>query len=360
MQRSLHDSLLQSGAVINGERALPLHFGEPEAELRTALHRAVLVERSTLGRVLSRGRDLLDLLHRLSTHAVAGLETGEGRPTVLTTPKGRIVARLFVHHLGDGGVLLVGGPGSAPRVIEHLDQYTFSEETALSDVTAETCQLALVGPMAADALAAAGFPRPEPFHASRASFEGTPVDVLGQDGLSGNGFSIVLPTSLGGALWRALFLAVTRIDGRPAGEEAMEAYRILNGIPGPDTELNEDHNPLEAGLWDSVSFDKGCYVGQEVVARLNTYDKVSRALMGLELPENATAPGAGTPLYRDGREVGRISSGTLPPGHVRPVALAYVTRRAVEPGIELCIGTPTADLRGTLIEPPFPPRLRKE
>jgi len=360
MQRSLRDSLLQSGAVINGARALPLHFGGPDAELRTALHRAVLVERSTLGRVLSRGRGLLELLHRLSTHAVVGLEGGEGRPTVLTTPKGRIVARLFVHHLGDSGVLLVGGPGSAQRIIEHLDKYTFSEETALSDVTAETCQLALVGPMAAEALDAAGFPRPEPYHALRQSFEGTPIDVLGQDGLTGDGFSIVAPAPSGGALWRALFLAVTKIDGRPAGEEAMEAYRILRGIPGPDTELNEDHNPLEAGLWDAVSFDKGCYVGQEVVARLNTYDKVSRALMGLELPENAAVPAAGTPLYRDERDVGRISSATLPPGHDRPVALAYVTRRAVEPGIELHVGTPDAELRGTLIEPPFPLESRTE
>jgi folate-binding protein YgfZ len=360
MQRSLRDSLFQSGAVINGERALPLHFGSPEAELRTALHRAVLVERSTLGRVLSRGPDLLNLLHRLSTHAVSGLEAGEGRPTVLTTAKGRIVARLFVHHLGDQGVLLVGGPDSAPRIIEHIDHYTFSESTALSDMTSESCQLALVGPMAAEALEAAGFSRPEPYHVLRDSFEGTPVDILGQDGLTGSGFSVVVPAELGGALWRALFLAVTKIDGRPAGEDAMEAYRILRGIPAPGAELNEEHNPLEAGLWDAVSFEKGCYVGQEVVARLNTYDKVVRTIMGLELPEKAAPPAAGTPLFRDDREVGRITSATLPPGHLRPVALAYVTRRAVEPGIDVRIGAPDAEQSAKLIEPPFPPLLRTE
>ena len=103
--------------------------------LRAALERCALADRSILPRILATGPDLLDLLHRLSTNAVKDLEPGEGRATVLTTPKGRIAHRLAVHRLPDAGVLLVGGTGGAGAVLEHFRRFTFAEQLGLSDVT---------------------------------------------------------------------------------------------------------------------------------------------------------------------------------------------------------------------------------
>jgi folate-binding protein YgfZ len=353
MTQSLRDSLLQSGAVLNGASSLPLHFGSAAVELRAALYRCALVERSQFARVLGGGPDLLGLLHRLSTADLKRLEPGEGKPTVLTSPKGRIVERLFVHNLGPAGILMIGGPGSASRIIEHLNRYTFSEETGLSDTTGDGSLLALVGSMAAEALTAIGFERPAPYHSVTSSFEGYPIEVLGHDGLSADGLSVLTRPDRAGALWKGLFLAVTKFDGRPAGEEAMESYRVLRGIPGPGCELSEEHNPLEAGLHDAISFDKGCYVGQEVIARLSTYDKVSREIMGLELAPSSAVPERNSRLFREGRDVGILTSAVLPAGFSRPYALAYVKPKRVEPGGELRIGAPESDVSARVVELPF-------
>jgi folate-binding protein YgfZ len=353
MDHSLRETLLRSGANLDGSSHMALHFGDAAAELRAALDCCAIVDRSDLGRVLAGGGDLLDLLNRLSTGAVKDLQAGQGRSTVLTTPKGRIVERLFVHHLGQRGVLLVGGPGAAPRIIDHLDRFTFAEQTGLTEANESLCQLALVGPRAGEALQAAGLDHPEPNGNVAATFEGTSVFVLGQDGFSSDGFSVLVASDMAGSMWQALNLACSKCGGRPAGSLAAESWRILRGLPASGHELTEDYNPLEAGLSDAVSFDKGCYVGQEVVARLNTYDKVSRVLVGLDFPEGSTPPGPGAPIYFQQDDVGRLTSIAVPPGWSHPVALAYLKRRVAEAGIELNVGAPREELTARMVALPF-------
>jgi folate-binding Fe-S cluster repair protein YgfZ len=126
---------------------IPTDFGDPAAELRASIQSCALIDRSSLSRLQGRGPDLLDLLHRLSTADIKGLTEGQGRPTVLTSAKGRIVERLCVHHLGAEGVLLVAGPEAGPRVLDHLARYTFAEKTGLAEITGDTVLLALTGLM---------------------------------------------------------------------------------------------------------------------------------------------------------------------------------------------------------------------
>jgi folate-binding protein YgfZ len=353
MDHSLRDILLRSGATLDGTSHQPLHFGDREAELRAALECCAIVDRSDLARVLATGPDALDLLHRLSTGDVKNLEAGQGRPTVVTTAKGRIVERLFVHRLGDRGVLLVGGPGGSQKIIEHLDRFTFAEQTGLTDVTIEWCQLALSGPRAAEALEAGGFERPEPYESVEIDFEGGSALVVGEDGLSGDGYSMLVPRQMAGSMWQSLNLACSKCGGRPVGSLAAESWRILRGLPVAGHELTEDYNPLEAGLGEAVSFDKGCYVGQEVVARLNTYDKVSRSLVGLILAEGSEAPPPHAPLFFREHEVGRVTSSAIPPGWPNPIALAYLKRKIAEPGIELNVGASEGELVATMTRLPF-------
>lgn len=294
--------------------------------LRAALESCALVDRGGFGRLLGTGPDLLDLLNRLSTKAVTRLEPGRGCATVLTTNKGRIVERLFVHHLGDDGLLLIAGPGGGKRAADHLARYTFAERTGLSDVGDGWFHLSLVGPAAGRTLEQAGLPRPEPFGAYAAQG----VRVLGEDGLSAEGFSIVGPRERESAIRPRL--RVPEADG-----EAAEAWRILRGLPAAGHELTEEQNPLEAGLWDAVDFDKGCYVGQEVVARLNTYDKVSRALVGFR---STVLPEEGAPVLDGDRRVGMVTSALLVPGQEDAFGLAFVKRGHAEPGNRLAVGDP--------------------
>jgi len=352
VSETLRQAMLVGGAVISGMSGRPLHFGDAAAELGAALDSAVVVGRDELARALGDGPDLLDLLDRLSTNAVKGLAPGQGVQTVLTTPKGRIVERLFVHHLVQDSVLLVGGRGAATRMLEHIGRYTFRERTGLVDAAERLDLISVCGPRTAEALRAADLLQPPAGGSVRFDRDGGSVDALGHDGLGPGGVTFAVPPSLAAELWRAVSLAVGHVDGRPAGSEAMEAWRVLRGLPAAPAELNEGHNPLEAGLWDAVSFNKGCYVGQEVVARLNTYDKVSRVLLGLELPRGAGAPEPGTPLYVSGRQVGEVTTALLPPGRDRAVALCYIKRREVGIGDTVAVGDSAAPPTALLVEGP--------
>ncbi len=337
---------LASEAAQRSPEGRPLHFGDPAAELDAALTVVAVADRSHLGRLLATGPDILDLLHRLSTADLAGLREGEGRPAVLLTPKGRIVQRIFVHHLGEAGVLIVAGPAGAARTREHLQRFTFAEQTGLRDASAEWIQWVLVGPRSAAVLDELGLPRPGPGGVRRGNLGGCQVYGLGEEGLSTEeGFSIVCPDPQAAVgVWRELRRAVEACGGRAIGDQAFEAWRILRGLPEHGHELTEEHNPLEAGLWDCVSFTKGCYVGQEVVARLRTYDKVASELRGFVFPQGAAAPAPGTPLYRGEHAVGEITSAIVAPGRTHPVALGYVKRKTLETGERLGVGSPDAAL----------------
>jgi folate-binding protein YgfZ len=353
MDPRLAESLTRSGASLLPHSSRPEHFGDPRAELSCAFGSCVLGDRSQLARILATGRDFLDLLHRLSTADIASLPAGQGKPTILTTSKGRIVERLFVHNLGAEGVLSVGGPGAGPAVLQHLARYTFSEDTGLSDATEASFQLVLIGPRAAEALQAVGVTALERFSVVDATIGGVTVRVLGSDGLSGEGFSITASNEHGPAVWDALVSTLEALEGRPAGDQALEAYRVLRGLPLSGHELSEDHNPLEAGQWDAVSFDKGCYVGQEVVARLNTYDKVSRSLVGLVLPAGSPLPAPGTALHDAGRRVGRLTSAVNSPDRPTPIGLGYLKKQALRPKLEVQVGEQSS-ATARVLELPFP------
>jgi len=309
-----------------------------EAALECAFSSCVLVDRSDLALLRATGPDFLDLLDRLSTGKVRDLTEGKGAATVLTTPKGRIVERLFVHHLGDAGVVAVCGAERGGPVLEHLRRFTFAEKTGLSEISHESKLFALLGPTTARALEAVGVEVPESMGARAGTLDGIAVHVLGEDGLAPDGVSVLVSADGAEAVLAALTAAVESVGGSVADREVAESYRVLRGQPAAGHELTEEHNPLEARLWDAVSFDKGCYVGQEVVARLRTYDKVSRDLVGLELSPDHDLPENGTPIVAEERPVGTLTSAVRLPGR-RSIGLGYVKKKAIRPDLELRIGS---------------------
>jgi len=337
MDSSLHETLARDGARFTDGSPVPVDYGDPRAELRSALETCGVAVRSDLGRIRAAGPDILDFLHRMSTADLRSLTATRGRPTVLTTAKGRIVERLFVHHLGSEGVLAIGGPGSASRVIAHLERFVFSEVLGLSDVTGAWAQLVLVGPLARAAAERAGLTPPGDYDSLSAEIAGVSVHVLGHDGLSKSGVSVVVPGAGADIVWRCLLEAASALGGSPMGAAASAAWRILSGLPESGAELTEDYNPLEAGLWDAVSFDKGCYVGQEVVARLRTYDKVTRDLRGFVFRAGAAPPSPASPVIAESRRVGELTSAVVPPGSRAAVGMGYVKRGTAEPGAEVAV-----------------------
>lgn len=301
-------------------------------------------DRSDLSRLIATGPDLLGLLHRLSTGDVKDLRPREGRETVITDAKGRIVERLFVHHLGDAGVLLIAGPGGAPRVLGHLQRFTFAENTGLSDVTGATFAFSLLGPRWAAASRAAGIPHLVPYGSAAMTLAGIRVHAARTNGFDAEGVLVMGPQDGADPVRTALIDAAASEDGGMIEAEALEAWRILSGFPASGHELTGDHNPLEAGLRVAVSFTKGCYVGQEVVARLNTYGKVARALVRLRLEPGSPVPAPGAAILNGDTTIGTVTSAVLPPGRPSPVALGYVKSRQIAADVTVL----AVDDRGTL------------
>ncbi len=288
-------------------------------EYRAFVDGAGVYEDVGRGLVRAAGADVLDLVNRLSTNRVDHLGVGEGAPTIFTNEKGRIIDLVYVLHLGEF-VLLVTGAGAQERVMEWVDRYTFMEDSTLEDVSESMSPVTVAGQRASDVLESATGAEVGGLEAwQSARFEGG--WVVRMDVGETPGFQVLVEDGGKEALLEKLLASgATLVD-----VEAWEAFRVGAGAPAYGKELGEGRNPLEAGLIGAIDFTKGCYIGQEVIARLDTYEKVQRALVSLRV-EGRWEEGDG--LMIEGRRVGEITSlaGELGLGYVR-VAEAVAGRR---------------------------------
>ena len=286
-----------------------------------------LIDRSHLGRLKVSGADALDLLDRLSTNKLQDMQVGEVEGTVLTTNKGRIIDLLFVVRQDDH-LLVITGPETRQRVAEWIDFYTFIEDVEVQDITESTAMLSVAGRKAIDT-----FPQLSELpmsHSSRLSICGIDVLTLHTEMAGIAGYDLIVPVDEAGALREALI----DLGALPVGSHATELVRIGNGVAEYGGELHEDYNPLEAGLKDYISFNKGCYIGQEVVARLNTYDKVQKHLMCLSL-ETGIGVELPSTLVHEGRQVGTLTSVVESLEGDRIYGLGYVRKAHTQEGTQL-------------------------
>ena len=299
---------------------------------------AGLAHRSHLGRLELTGEDTLDLLNRLSTNKLEDLTPGEGMGSVLTSAKGRIVDLLLVLMLEDR-LLLIVGPDARERVAEWIDFYTFTEDVTARDVTPDTSMFSLIGPGAAgivEEIAGEGAAALPQYGLREASIGGVSVTVVRDDFGELPGFDVIAPASDGERLWRYMVERSAGDGAKPVGTLALESVRVEQGVPAPGRELSEDYNPLEAGLLQHISFSKGCYIGQEVIARLDTYKKVSKYLVGLSW-DSPELPPAGASLTVDGKSSGVVTSAVRSERLGRGIGLGYVRKAHAEPGSALTL-----------------------
>ena len=244
-----------------------------EIALRAARESAAVARPPMPGVLRMTGEDALDLVDRLSTNEVVERPAGSGVATVLTTNKGRVVDLLTILYMSDHWLVLTS-PGNQQRVIDWIEEFTFGEEIELEDVTEEKGLLSVIGPRGAEA---AGVEALEPYHCVEATIAGVEAIAFRGGVGVGGAYNVIAPSGSVGEVWKGLVGA----GAREMDSESYEVFRVGAGAPVFGAELGEEVNPLEAGLWEAVSFTKGCYVGQEVVARLNTYEKVKRYLSKL-------------------------------------------------------------------------------
>ncbi len=345
---------------------------------RAALEGAALHDEAPSGRIFLRGRDRAALLHRLSTNDIEQLLPGQGARTVLTTPIGRIIDLLTVHALDDG-LLLVTGPGQGGPVWSHLKKNIFFNDQATLEAAGRSHgQLALYGPSAASLLAelaGAALDELPLHHTATVELAGGPVLVAARPPIGGPSFTLYPPAdrleAVGGALAAA--------GAMPLDDTTFDVLRIEQGYAATGHELSQEYIPLETGLLDAVSFTKGCYVGQEIIARMESRGRLAKQLRGLRLKTDPSAPRfpsstrgragdrrpttddqpvvggrwsvvAPAKLEVEGKDAGDLTS-VAPSPRFGPIALAYVRTAHAEPGGT--VGIAGSDVRGEVVELPF-------
>ncbi len=297
---------------------------ELDAQYRQLREECGLLDRSARGKLLVGGAEAAEYLQGQLTNDVEALDPGEGCYAALLDRKGHMQADMRVLRLGEAPDLWIDTePAAAEVVRRHLETYRIGRQVEVEDVGEAHAILSLIGPATAAVTAA---PSP-PLHGSaEAVVHGVPCAVVGTEG----GIDLIAPAGEAGRL-RATLLEAGAAEVDPA---AAEILRIEGGSPRFGAEMSIETMPAEAGIVEeAVSFTKGCYIGQEPVARLHHRGKPNRHLRGLRL-DGAAEPGAALRLGE--KEVGRIGSFGVSPAH-GPIALAIV-RREAGPGDELAVG----------------------
>jgi folate-binding protein YgfZ len=312
---------------------LPQHYGNVAQELEAATAGVAVRDLSHHGRLRLQGPDHAEFLHRMSTQHVSDLKPGEGADAVFVENRGRIMDLVSLHRGGDFTMVVVS-PAQAGTLLEWLERYHFAEDMTIQDVTAATSQLELIGPGAAEMARQLGWPLDgvAPGHTVRTASTDEPwtirADRCGHPAMQAT--AAPAPTA---SLWEQL----CKRGAQPLGEAAWEILRLQFGVPAHGSELTLDHNPWEAGLSHAVHMSKGCYIGQEVIARLDAYDKVKQRMVGLTW-DGAGSLVPGAVVSSGQRPVGSITSAAFAPHLDCGLALAYVKRGFWDAGTQLEAG----------------------
>ncbi|MBD1822184.1 folate-binding protein YgfZ [Cyanobacteria bacterium FACHB-DQ100] len=282
----------------------------------------VFYDRTPWGRITVSDTDRLNFLHNQSTNTFKLRKPGEGCDTVFLTSTARTIDLVTAYILEDSVLLLVS-PGMSEKIMAFLDRYIFfADKVKLTDVTEQTAAFSLLGAKSHDIVKALGaedlINQPYGTHCLVDQ-----IRIAVGSGLATEGYTLICDRSLN-LKQKLIDLGVTEID-----DSAWNTLRIEQGRPLPGTELTEDYNPLEAGLWHTISFNKGCYIGQETIARLDTYNGVKQQLWGVKLNQPVEP---GTPVRIEDEKVGIVTSVT------GSIGLAYIRTKAGGAGLNVDLG----------------------
>jgi len=306
-------------------------FGDAAREAQAAFDHGAVHDQSFAARLAVRGRDRVDFVNRLCTNDVTRTSDRTALTAAMTNAKGRVLDHVSIYQRSDA-VVLSGSESQGTSLKQWLEKFIVMEDCVVNDLAAEEFRLLVFGRSVPDVLvsvlglwpATAG---DGSWPVARSRFQDGDVFVVCVPAPFGNGALLQGPHEISGRL----FATLADAGLRPVGSEAFEQVRVESGLPALPREIGDHSNPLEAGLRRSVSFQKGCYIGQEVVARLENYHKVRRALSCLAFPIEAEPSELGE-VFVELLRIGEISSAVRSPRLNATVALAFLNPQYAAPG----------------------------
>ena len=279
----------------------PTEFDARQNEIEALTSGAAAHDLGWLRRVAVRGKDSFRWLSGMVTNMVKDLPSGGGAWNLVLNAQGRIQGDLTVWRQGDELEIEVTAD-QAEKLLAHLDHFIIMDDVELVPVEGETA-IGLSGPKAANVLGRLALPvLPEAMTQARADWNGKPVILRRGYGALAEHYEIWVLSAQAGELWQALGAA----GARAVGSAALEMLRIAEGIPAYGVDMVERDLPQETSQLRALHFNKGCYLGQEIVERIRSRGNVHRHLRSLEL--EGPLPEPGTKLLLDGAEAGQITS----------------------------------------------------
>lgn len=353
---SLFDKHKDFGALFGDSFAwqVPQKYSEIEEEYSAARRSAVVMERPYFGHLHITGRDHADLLHRLTTNELRFLKTGEGQINVFANEKGRIIDRVILHKFSDS-VRLITSPSNDKKVADWIEKYIFTEDVKVENLTSVVTTISVFGPECPQLLGnvfSADLSGRSDRHHRETNWREQTIVVSRTNELGIPGFDITVAINQATELWEELIAKGKQFALIPMGELAYQTLRIEAGWPTYGIDFDEEINPHEAGMLSFINFNKGCYIGQEVIARLDTYDKVQKHLMGVIL-EGKVSPKSKDPILVESQEAGYITSVCFSIGMQREIALGYVRTKFANDGTEVQVGSAETACSGRLAKLPF-------
>ena len=383
MLHEFHQSLGARFTELNGAQVVS-DYGDWLAEHAALGETAGVIDLSFRSRLCLVGADRVRFLHGQVTNDVKKLRAGEGCYTAITTAKGKMESDLNIFNLADE-LLLDFEPGLTEKIPQRLEKFIVADDVQIVDAAPHYGLLSVQGPKAVEVIGAlnlfAEFPtKPlgsvkisdatlgEIFLVNHARLAGsagfqpassrdesiaTHQQDAGAPGIFG--FDLFVPNNSLGAVADKLIAAAKALGGRACGGQAFETARIEAGIPRYGADMDETNIPLECGIESrAVTYNKGCYIGQEVINRIHSVGHVNRELRGLRLADDLkTLPSRGDKLFHAGKEVGHITSAVKSPLLNANIALGYVRREANQIGSELMLQTVDGESPAKIVALPF-------
>jgi folate-binding protein YgfZ len=350
--REFHRAAGAVFAEINGQEVIA-HYGDWRAEYDALREGAGVLDLSFRGRLCLLGADAQRFLNGQVTNNVKDLRVGEGCYAALVSAKGKLHSDLNIYRL-ENEMLLDFEPGLSASVAQRLEKFVIAEDVQVMDAAPQYGLLSVQGPKVAEVLSVLSPPLTMPAKTMSAARKEEAafgeLYLTNMPRLRTRGADLFAPTTAMKDLAGRLLTNGARL----CGWQALETARIEAGIPRFGADMGESNLAPEALDTRAISYAKGCYIGQEVIARIRTYGQVAKSLRGLRLVgEGEDAPPKGTKLFLGEKEVGAITSAVWSPVLKTVIALGYVRREASQAGTELEAQTTGGKIPARVVDLPF-------
>ena len=341
--------------------SVPASYGDVLFEYAAVREGGVgLIDLSPRGRIQVSGTEAVQFLNGLVTNDMKTLEENHWMPAAFPNVQGRLIASVRVIRLQDDTTVrkpcpifvLDTEPATHDAVLKTIERFTLAGDFRVADLTKETAVLSVQGKKAAEAVqlvlgeTGAGLA----FSGARQTlWQQSQFTVISATHTAESGFDFIADSDQANSLWTALQNAGVR----PVGYDALEKLRIEAGLPRYGVDMDETNVVTETTLDDAVSYTKGCYVGQEIIARIKYRGHVAKKLAGLIFDQALKIESGASIRSSDGKEIGRVTSVTLSPHLGRTIAMGYVKYDYLAPGTSVRIVSGEKEFLAEVTDLPF-------